>query len=355
MSVFFIAEAGVNHNGDKEVAYRLIDAAVAAGADAVKFQTFSASALASENAPKAAYQKNTTDAAESQLDMLKRLELPYDWHFKLRDYCQSHGIEFLSTPFDSQSLRFLVDDLKLTTIKSPSGEVTNGPFLHEIAASGLKIILSTGMSTLEEVRRALSVLAHGLIGATGKISFNAFDAAMTSKAGQAALKQNVTILHCTSAYPTPLQDANVMAMTTLRDTFGLNVGFSDHTEGETAALTAAALGATAIEKHFTLDRSLPGPDHKASLEPDELTSLINKVRAVETCLGDGIKKPRPAEIGTIPVARKSLVASSEIKKGEKFGPQNITAKRPGDGKTPMLFWDIIDEAAPNNIDEGEKI
>lgn len=355
MSIYFIAEAGVNHNGDKGLAFQLVDEAIAAGADAIKFQTFSADALTSANAPKAAYQNETTDAAESQRDMLRRLELPLDWHFELHDYCVSNDIEFLSTPFDSSSLHFLINDLKLSTIKVPSGELTNGPFLHEIATSGSRIILSTGMSTLEEVRRALSVLAHGLIDATEEPSFEAFDTAMASYAGQAALKENVTILHCTSAYPTPLADANVLAMTTMREAFGLNVGFSDHTEGQAASLTAAALGATIIEKHFTMDRSLPGPDHKASLTPDELTALIQGVRAIETARGDGIKAPRPSEIDTAPVIRKSLVAASTIKKGDLFSSENITAKRPGDGESPMLFWGMINETALADIDEGEQI
>lgn len=355
MSIYFIAEAGVNHNGNKEMAFQLIDAAIAANADAVKFQTFSAADLASENAPKAAYQNETTDAAESQLDMLRRLELPLDWHFELRDYCASKGIEFLSTPFDSQSLRFLVDDLKLTTIKVPSGELTNGPFLHEIARSRAKIILSTGMSTLEEVRRALIVLAHGLIRATEAPSFAAFDAAMASDTGQSALKENVTILHCTSAYPTPLVDANVAAMVTLRDTFGLNVGFSDHTEGQAASLTAAALGSTVIEKHFTLDRSLPGPDHKASLTAEELTALIQGVRAIETALGDGIKAPRPSEIDTAPIARKSLVALTPIAAGETFTADNVGAKRPCTGVSPMQFWDINGLAADTAFETNQVI
>jgi len=355
MSAYFIAEAGVNHNGDKDIALQLIDAAVAAGADAVKFQTFSATELASKNAPKAAYQKDTTDASESQLDMLKRLELPRDWHFELRDYCASNGIDFLSTPFDSPSLHFLVNDLKLPTIKVPSGELTNGPFMHEVAKSGSKIILSTGMSTLEEVRCALGVLAHGLVDPAEAPSLKAFEAAMSSSSGHAALKECVTVLHCTSAYPTPLHDANVMAIATLRNTFGLNVGFSDHTEGETASLAAIALGATVIEKHFTLDRSLPGPDHKASLQFDELTVLVKKVRATEQALGNGIKTPRPSEIDTITVARKSLIALSAINKGDTYNTKNIGAKRPGDGKSPMLFWDTLHETAPIDFDEGEKI
>ena len=261
MSLYFIAEAGVNHNGEKELAYKLIDAAGAAGADAVKFQTFKADALASFDAPKAKYQSDNTDASESQLEMLKRLELPYDWHVELRDYCQQHDIDFLSTPFDSGSLDFLVNKLGLETIKVPSGELTNGPFLLEIAQSGCQIILSTGMSTLDEVTEALGVLAFGLSKPKSNPSRDAFKQALISEEGKAALLKNVTVLHCTSAYPAPLYDANILAIQTLRETFGLKTGFSDHTNGMTASLAAAALGADVIEKHFTLDRELPGPDH----------------------------------------------------------------------------------------------
>ena len=353
MSVFFIAEAGVNHNGDKDMAFRLIDAAVEAGADAVKFQTFNADALASESAPKAAYQNETTDAEESQLEMLRRLELPRAWHFELRDYCIDNGIAFLSTPFDSVSLAFLNDELGLETIKVPSGEVTNGPFLLEIARTGRNIILSTGMSTLDEVRAALGVLAFGLTGGNETPSLDAFAAAFDGADGQKALKDKVTVLHCTSAYPTPLADANVAAMVTMRDTFALKTGFSDHTEGDTASLTAAALGADVIEKHFTLDRSLPGPDHKASLEPDALGALIRDIRAVETALGDGIKTPCEIEADTRRVVRKSLTALDDVAEGAELTAQSLGAMRPGSGTSPMHYWEHIGRPAPRALKKGD--
>lgn len=355
MSVFFIAEAGVNHNGDKDMAFALIDAAVAAGADAVKFQTFNAEALASQSAPKAAYQNKTTDAAESQLDMLKRLELPYDWHVELRDYCSKNGIVFLSTPFDSKSLQFLADDLGLEIIKVPSGEITNGPFLLQIAETGCDIILSTGMSSLDEVRDALGVLAFGLTGGRTAPSPQAFAEAFAAPAGQAALADKVTVLQCTSAYPTPAGEANIKAMITMRDAFGLRTGFSDHTAGQVASLCAAALGASVIEKHFTLDRELPGPDHKASLEPDELTALISGVREIDLMLGDGIKIPQPSEIETAAVARKSLVALQLIKAGETLSARNIGVKRPGTGLSPMQYWDRLGKPAPRDLAKDDPL
>ncbi len=355
MSLYFIAEAGVNHNGEKELAYKLIDAAVAAGADAVKFQTFKANALASSDAPKAKYQSDNTDASESQLEMLKRLELPYDWHVELRDYCQQQNIDFLSTPFDSGSLDFLVNKLGLETIKVPSGELTNGPFLLEIAQSGCQIILSTGMGTLNEVAEALGVLAFGLSNSTNDPSRDTFKQALISEEGRAALLKNVTVLHCTSAYPAPLCDANILAMQTLRETFGLKTGFSDHTNGMTAAFAAAALGANVIEKHFTLDRELPGPDHKASLNTIELKSLIDDIRLIEISLGDGVKAPRPSEIETINVARKSLVALSSINAGDTLSADNMSAKRPGNGKSPMQFWDNLGTSCSRKLSDGEQI
>ncbi|MEX0694476.1 MAG: N-acetylneuraminate synthase [Rhodospirillales bacterium] len=353
MTLFFIAEAGVNHNGDKDMAFQLIDVAVAAGADAVKFQTFSADALASETAPKAAYQNETTDASESQRDMLKRLELPHAWHFELRDYCTEKGIAFISTPFEEKSLHFLAKDLGLETIKVPSGEITNGPFLLQIAESGCDIILSSGMSTLDEVRQALGVLAFGLLGSTDQPSRKAFEAAFASMEGKAVLREKVSLLQCTSAYPTPLAEANVRAMVTMRDAFGLRVGFSDHTEGQAASLAAAALGATIIEKHFTLDRTLPGPDHKASLEPDELTALIDGIRAINMSLGDGLKTPQPSEIETAAVARKSLTALQSINTGGTLNAENIGAKRPGNGISPMRYWEFIGKPASKKYAKGE--
>lgn len=355
MTLFFIAEAGVNHNGDKDLAFSLIDVAVDAGADAVKFQTFSADWLASETAPKAAYQNETTDASESQRDMLKRLELPHAWHFELRDYCTKKGIAFISTPFEEKSLHFLAAELGLETIKVPSGEITNGPFLLQIARTGCDIILSSGMSSLEDVKEALGVIAFGLLGGIDPPSKKAFDAAFASMKGKAALREKVTLLQCTSAYPTPLDEANVMAMVTMRDAFGLRTGFSDHTAGQIASLTAAALGATIIEKHFTLDRNLPGPDHKASLEPQELKTLITAIRAIEQSLGDGIKKPQPSEIETATVARKSLVALQPINAGDILSVDNISAKRPGDGISPMKYWEHIGQPAVRTLIKDEKL
>ncbi|MGJ3259924.1 MAG: N-acetylneuraminate synthase [Rhodospirillales bacterium] len=355
MSVFFIAEAGVNHNGDRDIAFRLVDAAAAAGADAVKFQTFSAEALASETAPKAAYQNETTDAGESQLDMLRRLELSHALHVELRDYCATKNIAFMSSPFDLDSVRFLAEDLKLPTLKVPSGEITNGPFLLEVARTGCGIILSTGMSTLDEVRTALGVLAFAMTDADGAPSLAAFEAAFASYAGYAALSTRVAVLHCTSAYPTPPSDANLRAMVTLRDTFGLKTGYSDHTEGTACGLAAAALGAEIIEKHFTLDKSLPGPDHKASLDPAELAAYVAGIRTVEAALGDGIKEPRPSELDTRDVARKSLVALRPIAAGDTFTADNLGAKRPGTGVPPMHYWEHLGEPAPRDIEAEELV
>ncbi len=355
MSVYFIAEAGVNHNGDRDMAYRLIDAAVAAGADAVKFQTFSAAELASEKAPKAAYQNETTDASESQIDMLRRLELPLEWHYELRDYCTSKGIDFLSTPFDLPSLRFLADALKLKTIKVPSGELTNGPFLLAIARTGCDIILSTGMSTLDEVRTALGVLAFGLLNDVAQPTDDVFDSAFDSKTGQQALLEKVTVLHCTSAYPTPLGDANVSAMSTISKAFGLKTGYSDHTEGEIASITATALGASVIEKHFTLDKNLPGPDHKASLSVEELIALVTKVRAVGLTLGDGVKAPRPSEIDTAIVARKSLTLLCDMAAGQMFTEETLGIKRPGSGASPMTYWDQLGKPATRDYTKDEQL
>ena len=355
MSIYFIAEAGVNHNGDKEMAYQLIDAAVAAGADAVKFQTFKADALASSDAPKAAYQMATTDASESQLEMLKRLELSHHWHFELRDYCATKGIDFLSTPFDRESLHFLVNDLGLETIKVPSGDITNGPFLLEIARTGRKIILSTGMSTMDDIRSALGVLAFGLSGYDTQPSMQAFEDSFVSARGQSALKENVSLLQCTSAYPTPLDQANIKAILTLKDTFRLRTGFSDHTEGKIAGLAAVALGAEIIEKHFTLDRTLPGPDHKASLEPKQLGRMIADIHNVKMSLGDGIKNLQSSEIDTASVARKSLFTTRAVAKGKTFSGDNITAQRPGDGVSPMQFWDKAGTVAQRPYRSGEKL
>jgi len=356
MSVFIIAEAGVNHNGDHKMARALVDAAADAGADAVKFQTFRAAHLVTEAAPKADYQKTATGPLESQFDMLKRLELSDDAHRDLLARCSERGLQFMSTPFDSASLEFLVDDLCLDTLKLSSGDVTDGPFLLAIARSGKKLIMSTGMSTLQEVEQALAVLA---LGYTQPAAVTPDDVALRrafdSSDGRAALREKVTLLHCTTEYPAPLEDVNLRAMDTLREAFGLRTGLSDHTPGTVAAVAAVARGAVVIEKHFTLDRALPGPDHAASLEPDELKSLVDQIRAVEAVLGDGVKVPRPSETGNRKIARKSLVATRPIKQGETFSEDNMTAKRPATGLSPMRFWAVLGTTATRDFATDEAI
>lgn len=354
MSVFVIAEAGVNHNGDHDMALALVDAASDAGADAVKFQTFKADALVSAGAEKAEYQKQATDPGESQLEMLQRLELSHDLHHQLFNHCGEKGIRFLSTPFDAGSLRFLVDDLKLDTLKIPSGEITNGPLLLQAGESGCNIILSTGMSTMDEVEEALGVLAFGLTG-SGQPSSDAFQESLISDQGKKALTEKVTLLHCTTEYPAPFSDANLKAMDTMRDAFGLRVGLSDHTPGIAVSIAAAARGACVIEKHFTMDRTLPGPDHRASLEPGELKEMIAGIRAVEVALGDGVKKPQPSEVKNLDRARKSLVTLKPVKAGEAFTEDNLGVKRPGGGASPMEYWEKLGQLAARDFAEGEQL
>lgn len=355
MSVFIIAEAGVNHNGDLETARQLIDAAVAAGADAVKFQTFKAENLVTQQAGKAAYQKITTDADENQLAMLKRLELKYELHFELLDYCRQWGIEFLSTAFDFESLDFLVRELDVKTLKIPSGEITNGPFLLAHAQTGKPVILSTGMATLGEVETALGVLAFGYLEQCRSPSVEAFRHAYSSEQGQAVLREKVTLLHCTSEYPTPVENINLRAMDVLQQAFGLGVGYSDHSVGLLVPVVAAARGATVIEKHFTLDRTQQGPDHQVSLEPDELKEMVRSIRDIEKALGLRLKCPQPLELENRKVVRKSLVAKRAISAGECFTDENLTIKRPGTGKSPMDYWAVLGEPCRRNYDADELI
>lgn len=355
MSAYVIAEAGVNHNGDFDLARRLIDVAAEAGADAVKFQTFVPEEVISKVAPKAEYQLSTTDAAETQLDMARKLRLPDEDFFRLADHCGARGIRFLSTPFNLSSIDFLASEMKLDTLKLPSGEVTNGPFLHRAARTGCDIILSTGMATLDEVGEALGVLAHGFARGDTPESRSVFADAAADDAGRDALRRKVTLLHCTTEYPTPFDAVNLRAIDTLREAFGLPVGFSDHTPGITAAIAAVARGATMVEKHFTLDKDLPGPDHKASLEPSELRALVAAVRDVDKALGDGVKEPQQAEIKNMPIARKSLIARQAIKAGTPFSVDNLTVKRPGTGVSPMDFWDWLGRKAARDFDEDEII
>ncbi len=336
---FIIAEAGVNHNGSLESAKRLVEIAVEAGADAVKFQTFKAENLVSTKAPKALYQMRTTDASESQYTMLKKLELSKSAHAALIDYCTAKGIQFLSTPFDLESLDLLVRSLNLPRIKISSGEITNAPLLLRASQSGKPLILSTGMSTLAEIETALGILAFGYTKDRNNPSRQGFQNAYHTEEGQRALKEKVMLLHCTTEYPAAFEDSHLLAMDTMRSTFGLPVGFSDHTPGTAIAIAAVARGAVVIEKHFTLDKNMPGPDHKASLAPKELQSMVTSIRQVELALGTSHKTPSPSEFKNRDVIRKSLVAAFDIQEGETLAEANLTVKRPGTGVSPVDYWD----------------
>jgi N-acetylneuraminate synthase len=354
--VFIIAEAGVNHDGDLATAKKLVDVAAMAGADAVKFQSFKANQLVRRGAPKAAYQTRTTDAGESQLDMLQRLELSEAQHAALIDHARTQGIEFLSSPFDVSSLDLLTKRFGLTTIKIPSGEITNAPFLLAVARAARRVILSTGMSTLEEIAAALGVLAFGFT-ARDKIPAGdaAFSRALASSDGARSLRERVTLLHCTSEYPAPFEDVNLLAMDTMAARFGLAVGYSDHTPGIHVSLAAVARGARVIEKHFTLDRAMPGPDHAASIEPRALADLVRQIRHIEAALGDGVKRPTDLECKNRDVARKSLVATRSIRVGEVFTAENVATKRPGTGISPFAFWRILGQPARRDYEADDPI
>jgi N,N'-diacetyllegionaminate synthase len=321
-----IAEAGVNHNGSIDLAKKLVDKAVGAGCDAVKFQTFKAENIVSKIAEKAEYQKRRTDEKENQLRMLKKLELSFDNFIELKNYCDNCGIIFLSSPFDIESADFLAN-LGVEYFKIPSGEITNLPYLREIASYGKKIILSTGMATLEEVKVAVKIL-H--------------------------LCQ-VSLLHCTTEYPCPYDEVNLGVIQTLKDEFYLEVGYSDHTEGMEISIAAVAMGASIIEKHFTLYKNMEGPDHKASLEPHELKQMVSAIRNVEKAFGDGQKIPSPSELKNINIVRKSIIAKRDIKKGEVFSEENLTTKRPGTGISPMEWDKFIGTVAKRNYSEDELI
>ncbi len=355
MSTYVIAEAGVNHNGSMELARDLIEVAAEAGADAIKFQTFRSEELVAEDAPKADYQTETTDAEESQAEMLHRLELSPEQHHTIAEHCADQDLQFLSTPFDAQSAQFLVDEFNVPRIKIGSGELTNGPLLLEIARLGRPVILSTGMGTLGEVEQALSVLAYGYVSDGDRPTSEELDRAFASTDGQNALDQNVTVLHCVTEYPAPVEAANLRVMDTLREAFRLPVGLSDHTEGITIPVAAVARGATLIEKHFTLDRSLPGPDHEASLEPDELYEMVQGIRNAEAALGAARKAPTDPEWKNRPVARKSLVATQTIEEGEKLTSENLGVKRPGDGTSPMRYWEYLGTTALRSYKPNEQV
>lgn len=329
--VFIIAEAGVNHNGSLELAKELIDVAVRSGVDAVKFQTFRADKLVSKTAQKAAYQQQTTDASESQYAMIKKLELDITAHHELIAYCKSKNILFLSTPFDHDSID-LLNDLGMNIFKVPSGEITNLPYLRHIGSFRKEVILSTGMADLGEIEDALDVLI-----ASG------------------TLKEQITVLHATTEYPCPIEEVNLRAMQTIAYAFGVKVGYSDHTNGIEVPIAAVAMGASVIEKHFTLDCMMDGPDHKASLEPDELIAMVKAIRNIEKALGTGIKKASSSEAKNMSVARKSIVASRSIVKGERLCGENISVKRPGNGINPMSWDDIIGTIALKDYNEDELI
>lgn len=326
---FIIAEAGVNHNGCTETAIKMIDAAVSFGADAIKFQTFCANDLVTSWAGKAEYQQKTTESLESQQSMLKKLELNAEQHDMIVKHCRKKNILFLSTTFDIKSIG-LLKSYDVPIYKIPSGEITNLPYLVEIAKIGKPIILSTGMSTLEEVKNAVEILKQNGAG-------------------------EITILHCNTEYPTPYEDVNLAAMLTIQRELGLKVGYSDHTPGIEVPIAAVAMGAVIIEKHFTLDKNMDGPDHKASLEPAEFASMVEAIRNIEKALGSGIKKPTSSEIKNMAVARKSIVAKQAVKKGEVFTEENITTKRPGTGVSPMKWFAVLGTAAVKDFEKDEMI
>lgn len=354
---FIIAEAGVNHNGSEELALRLIDAAKEAGANAVKFQTFKAEKSIATHAEQADYQVTNTGKKESQLEMVRRLELSYEAHHRIKKYCEQSEIEFLSTAFDVESLDFLVKDMRLTTLKIASGELTNAPFVLKHAQTGCNLIVSTGMATLGEIEMALGVIAYGYLNKTpdSNPTQQSFMDAYSSSEGQSALREKVTLLHCTTEYPAPFEDINLLSMDTMANAFGLPVGYSDHSKGITIPVAAVARGALIIEKHFTLDKEMEGPDHKASLEPHELTLMVRAIREIELAMGSGLKTPQPSEIKNKLIARKSLVAACAISKGTVLREEHFAVKRPGTGMSPYDYWRLLGVKSSRDYEQDELI
>ncbi len=352
--VFIIAEAGVNHNGDISLALQLIDAAKEAGADAVKFQTFKSAAVISQHAVKAGYQQENTGVYETQLEMVRKLELSYQDHHKLIKRCSERGIQFLSTPFDLQSVDFLIDELCLPRLKISSGEITNAPLLYKVALADKAVILSTGMACLGEIEDALGVLSYGYLKGD-KPSLEKFREAYHSDAGYQQLLKKTTLLHCTTEYPAPFAEVHLGSMHIMHQAFGLATGYSDHTQGIAVSIAAVAMGAKVIEKHFTLDRNMPGPDHKASLEPYELKQMVNSIRQVEKSIIPGRKVSGNAESMNKAIARKSIVANTDIIEGETFSFENIACKRPGNGLSPMNYWQLIGNVATRHYTMDEAI
>jgi len=329
--VFIIAEAGVNHNGSLELAKKMVDVAKECKVDAIKFQTFTGEKVISKFAPKAEYQKQTTGKEESQLEMVKKLELDEKSHQELLQYCKNQEVMFLSTPFDLDSVD-LLNNLGLEIFKIPSGEITNLPYLRKIAKLNKKIIMSTGMAKLGEIENAVDILVKG-----------------------GTLREKITLLHCNTEYPTPYQDVNLKAMLTIGEALKLNIGYSDHTLGIEIPVAAVAMGATVIEKHFTLDKNMEGPDHKASLNPEELKNMVVAIRNVEAAMGSGLKTPSPSESKNMVIARKSIIAACNIKKGDVFSEETLTVKRPGNGISPLLWDEVIGKVAIRDFNEDELI
>ncbi|WP_375200110.1 N-acetylneuraminate synthase [Bacillus sp. RS11] len=355
MKTYVIAEAGVNHNGSLKLAKELVKVAKEAGADAVKFQTFKAENLVTRQAKQADYQVENLGEATTQYDMLKKLELTYEEFIELQLYCQTNQIEFLSTPFDFESIDFLLDELGITTVKISSGELTNAPFIHYIATKGKPIILSTGMTTIEEIHEALAFIAYGFARPQETVVIEQVYAFYKTEEAKEVLRKNVTLLHCTTQYPAPIESINLKAMSEMKKTYQLPIGLSDHSEGVHIPLAAVAMGAKVIEKHFTLDKTLEGPDHVASLDPDELKAMVKGIREVELALGDGIKSPTAIELQNRIPARKSLVAKTSIKAGDVFSMDNLSVKRPGNGIEPSKYWSYIGQTALKSYEKDELI
>lgn len=351
--VYIIAEAGVNHNGDLNNAFELIDVAEASGADAVKFQLFKADKLVRKSAPMADYQKTNVDVKKSQYQLLTELELSHKDFRKISDYCTNKNIDLLITPFDEDSATFLIADLQLTQIKLSSGDLNNAPLLLFIAKLGADVILSTGMATLTEIEQALGVLAFGYFSQHAAPSMQNFATALQNH--QTELANKVTVLHCTSEYPAPCDSINLFVMQSLRKQFGLNTGLSDHSDGIHIPIAATALGAKVIEKHFTLNKKMPGPDHLASLEPSELAQMVRSIREVTLALGDGQKNPMPCELSNRKLVRKSVVANNKIKSGEIFTENNLTVMRPADGIEPIQLWELLGQVSGRDYEAGELI
>ncbi|URN96110.1 MAG: N-acetylneuraminate synthase [Candidatus Pristimantibacillus lignocellulolyticus] len=355
MKTYIIAEAGVNHNGSLQIAKELVRAAKQAGADAVKFQTFKTENLVTKHAKQANYQIENLGEATSQFSMLKKLELTYEEFKELQLFAKAEQIEFLSTAFDFESIDFLVDQLSLPIIKISSGEVTNTPFLHYVASKGKPMILSTGMATIEEIHEALAFIAYGLARPVEQVVFEQVVNFYRTTEAKEVLESYVTLLHCTTQYPAPIDSINLNAMNQMEKVFQLPIGLSDHSEGIMIPIAAVALGAKVIEKHFTLDKTLEGPDHVSSLNPDELSGMVNKIRKIEIALGDGIKTPTATELKNSIAARKSLVAKTAINAGDIFTMENLTVKRPGGGQAPSRYWTYIGQKAVKSYEEDELI